>query len=1625
MALILCLVMALSLVPAYAVESGKKDADAETAAVVTKTAAKTDSAAGDTTRKKSTVNSTKITSLKNTYLLRVGTGTNGGNGVQYIGVRYEDTNGITRTKYIYPHENDLADGYQLAEKKATKGDTRSERLKITKKITGYIPDNESNDQHTGLQAASSDDFLFQTNYEIKKVIGFDIYIAAGKNAEWSGKSIYLYQVDTIDGIDMAGYFSNNYYISFSGKVYASWVNQSGNSFTLDASLDQVFHLRDKEDGFKAYDDHPAYNSNTSEYLIKFDIADIYGGGIEALATEVEDDKRFSDVIEALTVRITYLDCYGEECVVNVPAITSMLDWAAELGMIGKKPINQLVGIAQQGESIMFPCTLPGLSDANFTIDGEKDGKGKLTSNCIKSIKFIYGTCADDMAGIHASATEKRTRREAKLKTDTLNISGIQIYGSKAVEAMRASEVTKSKTFLQFPSLEGQTPIWAYATPAGAGPLSVAPANGNVKSSNWIDLTAMLSKNAKSSSNAKGTYLAVITTDNIKKAGTTEDVSMTLSYLSTTGEEKKSEVYVLSNKAKEYYGYWPSKNEADAAYLVGMSAGQKLIIQIDIDDVNIFKSATFKMSSHATDEWQMSDLKIYRVNEIGPRTARWIDETSDPAYAEFTDRIYSRAFVPNENTLVAHYPNAKDAEGGEYSKFYLDGDGNSKTIKFGEETSGDISEGDKDINWKDMQYSMTYEQTKMDLGFAKSAITYEVDVNVAGDEQSNMDDGDCGSNNLFYFKLIFEGGASAYVLANQQLTADGFRSGRTETFYVSTNEDYGSLESISIVPLGNSDSDNQDPYDKLNISSIAVTRECGGALSKTWKIDNVGWISMDYYDSAEEQSASGRRGRSEGEIANNYVVSSQGYSVNLLFQMVTDSYTGNDQTFKGSLLAAIEYYDKSGILCKKSIDVVRAMYEYANKTPSYYTATYSNDDGEQSTCAMSNEQFMLRGDHTDRFIVSLMDVKQIKSIKLTGSSEKTTTWNLKQITVNQLESDGVVQMTENDEYKRTGKVGAEISTSTSVTGYQMSLTGPGATAGELGGQVITVVNFASNDITVNESDTEWTADVKRVPNNTNDTLNMYVYMRDPATMDPTAPGQTDMDDYRMDAAITWHSAVMGDKTYQTNLKALSADKGNRVFYARGIKTKGLDCVNEVTLRASSAELVYAYVDHVVIQHVRSGVTISSYYVDFGNVNVQNQQSARPDQSAPAVTGDRQVVKLYFAPSTIGAYINPEVNDIVVSIRYKTSNDTGLSNSHYDSYNAFLGDILNKEDGSQKYSCIRPGMTAELEFNEQYVSEIIGITVSTVGNLNATLSGACAGIYTAGNENPTWCGFTGHALSVVPYTMTVSKSNVVPVKMVITSRTAAQDASTGADVPVRMMMDYITATSNTEKTYVIDNIRDYCSSGDFRYSEENHSATVEFCMFDVGSIRSITLTPYTNNGNDAIWSVQTAYFEAAIGNQSVTCNYENPDDGTTVTNSSPFVMNVMGAVTVSLKATTNNAGGTTTMRQTGANGTANIATVCNNPVTIAATVQNSLQGVNSYSVSVKENKDGVLWDAGNLITYDTDDEGNAVMVFNATKAGNYVVTVTSQEMMSSSASLNIAVGASANTMPENNGEAGQTE
>lgn len=1576
MAFALCLAMSFSLVPLARAADNDSDANALSTEQL--------SGAKETADKKKLVD--------NTYLLRVDTGVSPGTNVLYFGVRYRDVNNREHTEYLFPHEGSLSEGYELAEKYGTP----KTRLQTVYNVTDYSVEN-SYEKTEGLTANSSDNYLFVSDYEMKEFLGLDIFMRYPMDGReytkgWYCSGLYFYRVDEIYGIDMAGYYSDDYYISFRGELMSKLSDQNGNGgvdFALDKT-DVLYRLGRESDVEYAIsaptEDEKYYDSHASEFLFKFDFADIYGGGIEALSARYGDGNRIKQPAEALTLSITYEDIYGENKTVNLPVITSALAWAVENGIVDMS--LPIAGIAQQGESIMFSGTLPDVKD-------------------IKNFRLVYGAQAASYAGIKPADGVIRSERIAMLEKDTFNLTGIQIYNSdvKVNASVNGAVMNLSVD-------ETCTPTFYYTAP---------DSNGFAMKSGAYDMQQRVKKYDGGSlvpPAEKSDYVVVITTDSMERAGTTEDIQIKFNYVATDGTNKSTNAIDLREAAQNFYGYWPGKID-DAAYATGVSPGGQIAFQLAVTDVNKFTGATFTMNSKNQDDWQMSDFRIYNVKQVGKRQIVWEN-------LDFSDRRITRPFEQSENALIVHYPNLLDLKDSEQDsgKLYLGGSEYTKTISFGE-NSKSVVEKKEHVDWSKIRYSMTLDEAKQDLGFTDADSKYKVEVKVASDNSSNMEDGDCGSQNLFYFKLIFEGGSSGYVLANQQLTADGFRADRIETFYVTTNEDYGALTAVSIIPGDDLENTSKDPFDKLNISYINVTKQNNAGLAKTWKVDQVGWIDINYRDTGAENAMGGRSGRTEGEMAHTYAVSQRGYSVNLLFTMNTGSYersaldvnydaSKENPQYAGSMVATVEYYDNSGMIRKQSVDVVRAMYEYANREPLYYNETFQTSDGENETRAKSDPGFMFRGGHVDRFIVSLTDVRQIIRIRFGASSEVSTTWKLKNVNVYTIESEGQVLLSTENEYKRTNTL-KELCTSTDDVGYPLKVFAPETGSQTLGEEQGVTVNFTPHVVKVDTSGSEWTASIEKTPSGKNDTLNFYVHMSEAET-------ETPISRYKMRCSFGWNSREEGDANRNDPVGMLEKSADGHMFYMTGVRAAGFNNLNYVTLRAEAAEQLNAHVDYVVVQHVRSGVTIDNFYLPFGGRNADlpdgfTVKYPTEEESSPTIRGthEKQVVKLFFSENMQETELMKGVNDVVVAIRYRTINDVAKSSTdkfYYNSSYVYLGEITEpappgSDKEKQKYTKITPGMIAEVEFNEGFVQEITGVTVASVGSLKATLDSACAGVYDSETGKCLeWYSFAnGRELTTTPYPIPTSEENVVPVKMTFKTSEDAKIISTGADsgtlCPIRMKVIYTNAMTKQRSEMTIDDIRKFVTDGSFRREADGSAlTTIEFFMKNVDSIRAVTLEPYTDSmSTSAVWGVDQVSCEAMVNRNAIK---STAAVNKLIAEGSPASVN-LSTVYVKLKATAfNDETGITEERNTEYNGSTSITVKSGRTVTITPTVVGSLDGY-GYTVSAQRGS-GIEVDCysnnGSTVTFTPPVNETANDV-------TYIVTISSQEMPDVKCSITVTV------------------
>ena len=118
-----------------------------------------------------------------------------------------------------------------------------------------------------------------------------------------------------------------------------------------------------------------------------------------------------------------------------------------------------------------------------------------------------------------------------------------------------------------------------------------------------------------------------------------------------------------------------------------------------------------------------------------------------------------------------------------------------------------------------------------------------------------------------------------------------------------------------------------------------------------------------------------------------------------------------------------------------------------------------------------------------------------------------------------------------------------------------------------------------------------------------------------------------------------------------LNKLTDAEGKTVYSVNGLTATGMSALNRVYVKAQSADVVDAYIDHMIVQQVRSGVVINTFYLDCEHRNADMEFYALPGGKQSAQT-DEQEVHLLLGDETEEANLVAENRDVAVALQYTT-------------------------------------------------------------------------------------------------------------------------------------------------------------------------------------------------------------------------------------------------------------------------------------------------------------------------------------------------------------------------------------
>lgn len=1492
----------------------------------------------------------KDVSDKNIYLLSVSTGIQAGDAVSYLSVRYQDSTGNYHTEYVFPNDDSGKQGLELL--KPFTSALYGKRTAAVTQMTGYGTQSVSPfsvfefESLKGLSAYSTSQFVFRTLYPITKVIGIDVFLRydpEGKvSGEWTGEDIRLYHVNTIYGVDEAGFYSFQLFVDFDGEQIARMTVPSDGvmNFSVGES-DKVFHIG-RDDSWEYGLDlaHENYVSDRTELVLRMDLADVLNAGIEAFSlpcglTDKKGEAMMRYCVEAISFNMVYLDDLGRHHSVTIPFISSALGW---LFLNDYEMANSdVMGILQQGDRMAFAGMFPGFRQlVRFSVSF---GDGVESSSGVRSDS---GGPAGGPVGksIYLSDPAKETVRK-QLKTESISIAGISIY-----DASQTTVTYRQDGAMLRCSVIG-TPLYYFCASSYAGQ-EIAGGSTLQLAGDFTKVTEK-NKNKIRLTPDDGTerYVVEMNTDTTPNAGTVNDITVRFCYEAMDGSEKWTDPIGLKMAVTEYLGYWEGGG-SEIAYLSGVSAGGTLAFALNNTDVSCFLKMEIALGDTVEDDWQMRSMSIYRLKNGSDRQGEWLAENLK-AGKYVTDRRIYRSFDTTDRALL--YGN----------RTLINKETGTVTVTFDENGRGTAE--DWDVNWDQIKESMTYNEALQDLGFTKTRQRYQVNVKVKSNSSVDLDEG-CGSTNKFYFRLIFQNGSSGYVQANQQLTADGFRAGQTESFVIAVNRDYGDLKAVHVISDDSIDETNV--YDKLNVEWIEVIQLSNGGVSRNWRVNDVGWIGIDFKDNGAQGTSDGQQARTEAEMARTYQFNVKGTTMNLLFAIRTGTYASGEK-FTGTMTATIEYRTTAGLIEKTHIDVAEAIAGYAQRSVPDDTTQVGDINLGGKNRKMIDPSYMFREQLTDRFIVSLSNVSQINKIELhVGSDGQDVILHIEDITVYQILEDGNLYINSNGEYQRDARV-TRICGSTSNEGYTIQTIYNAQT----GKPVIQdrVVNFEPHTINVNTDEME--ADIERVPTSDDDSLNIFVYL----TKDSAADG-----DFKLNAAIKYQVGI-SDRDSQVSVNSWRADTRQNMLFIRGVNARGISSLRQIWLRSDST----LYVDYVIVQHIREGVVVNTLYFNFSDRNVNTEVSAQPSYSGRK---ESQTVTLQFSDDTVQTVLEEEKTDIAVAFAYTTLLDeTGEVN---DSPYVFLTD--------KQITEIRAGKAVDITFSESYVKEVKKIMIVGVGTINATVNAASvsASVTEGGVTSRTGVFSIGRQIPVTRSVSTAACTSAPVVPFTLSVSTEAQMAGTANNLTLGLEIAAIDSEGG-DRVFNYDDVTPFLEAGKIF---PGSTARIRLLLSDVSEIRTIRLFPHGQDGEKAEWALGSAKADWIIDNRDVS---RRVDPHITVTEGEGFLINLSEFHIDAVIGSVNPEGETVFSKKVSEGSTTGMSVESGFTITVKAELSGSLEG---YGLSAKAaltegEGDYSLTENNGVLTF------RPVIPENSKETSRYQITVYSEEMPSVCIVINVSV------------------
>ncbi len=820
-------------------------------------------------------------------------------------------------------------------------------------------------------------------------------------------------------------------------------------------------------------------------------------------------------------------------------------------------------------------------------------------------------------------------------------------------------------------------------------------------------TANLNVGAPSEKSYDETFLLELTIAQNSVAATNSDIYFYVNYTDLTGVSRDSQIFSLRELVTEYYGptdritpYYDQyekrmSSTGDVARclvdLPGLSSVNYIRFELQADPYD--KTIADSDSTSDGDDVQFSSATLYSVSDVGQRymwTGGQIRGNTGP--------YYGRAVSATTVSVCSE---------GIY--LYATGSDNARFMYFDNYVDGVLVENDMEevstTSYDTLPTSLSYTEACTNLYLTTIRHTYQVEVTVGSEDEA-------GSGNYFYFQLVFEDGTSAVVLANQQLSSDTFRVGKTETFYINTTQYYGDVTSVRVIC--DNTASTSSVFDKLQVDTIRVYKETSSGTKTAFVTDTVGWIDITYQDEGASSTSSELSAfttasdveLTNGEIIKDYPIIATQATVTMLFAITTlgDSGLTDDP---GTISCTLSYYDSNLSLCTKTFDLISAIKDF-------------NDN--------QRTDWMFRANHTDRFTIDLTDVYELVSLSFQRSGSSDYAWQFDPVSVYLVPELGDVYLSADDEYRRDlGSDDVSVLT-TSNNGCNIAAKNQAT------------VIFPDNTISFEGETTysSWLTSLSRIPTASRETVNTVLFSTEGKYTFKSDDGD------KITANIIYTTASNGGalSSYSPASFNVTSLGGVTVLSNYGDSIEA--ALTFSTLQSSLVSVsnsVNAYMDFAIFQRIRDNVIVDTHTVPLGDTLISVMSTAKNGENyflteldsltftkTEVVSGKsttveveggwytNQQVEIYLAANQSASLV-AETSDIAVALRYTSlldSTDTVYRSPYYYVTDSGVTSISSSD-------------TITVDMDVHGIREIVGITVASNCDTALTLDGITVNQY----------------------------------------------------------------------------------------------------------------------------------------------------------------------------------------------------------------------------------------------------------------------------------------------------------